>query len=202
LVSFLELSLKHGAVILCPDYRLRPEHEMVDGIDDLRSFWKWVEQDAAQVVSSTLPGLELDVTNLLVCGESAGGYLTVQTAILGMTSLPIKVLVAQYPVLDFKRIVTLPNVHGQDAKKLPYSLIEDHLAALEPGKICTRAKSGSRMHLVGAMLHANKFCDISGNNAWIDPMTSIETARKLPPTLLYQSKEDESVSYSSFQRKM
>ncbi|RYP71292.1 hypothetical protein DL771_004869 [Monosporascus sp. 5C6A] len=205
---FLELALKHGAVILTPDYRLRPEHELTDGIEDIRSFWKWVEQDAQQVLRKSLPDLELDLANLLVAGESAGGYHTMQTALLSMTNLPIKVLFVQYPILDMAGLLELadePNPPGAPAPdllsvKVPYSVVEDHLAALEPGKICTRAKFGTRMHLVNAMILAKRFYDISGDKAWINPMTSLETAGKLPPILLYHSKDDEKAPWTFTER--
>ncbi|KEF51957.1 uncharacterized protein A1O9_11947 [Exophiala aquamarina CBS 119918] len=200
---FLELALKHGAIVLTPDYRLRPEHEMTDGLDDVRSFWKWVEQEAQQVLRQAILGLELDARNLLVGGESAGGYYTAQTAMLRMTQLPIKVLFIQYPGIDLGKLLNIPENRTLEEIKLdyrltpplPYSLIEEHLAGLEPGKICTRAKFGTRMDLHRAMIQAGKFCDISGDRAWIDPMSSVETAPKMPPILLVHSKEDEAVSW-------
>lgn len=182
-------------MVLTPDYRLRPEHEMVDLIDDVRSFWKWVEQDAQKVLRQSIPGLELDVSNLLVGGESTGGYLTAQTALLDMTKLPIKVLFIQYPALDLATLLRVP----EDTPHNPYSLVEEHLAALEPGEICTRAKFGSRMDLHRAMVHAGKFCDISGDKAWIDPMTSLEIAPRLPPVLLCHSQQDEAVCVTFIQ---
>lgn len=190
-------------MVLTPDYRLRPEHEMTDGIDDVRSFWKWVEQDAQQILQQSIPGLELDVRNLLVGGESAGGYHTAQTALLGMTKLPIKVLFIQYPATDLESLLDVSENVENDMRHtpfVPYSLVEEHLAALEPGKICTRAKFGTRMDLHRAMIQANKFCDISGEKAWINPMRSLETAPKLPPILLYHSKEDEAVGFAILHR--
>ncbi|RYP40339.1 hypothetical protein DL768_010644 [Monosporascus sp. mg162] len=205
---FLELALKHGAVIVTPDYRLRPEHEMAEGIEDIRSFWQWVERDAQQVLRKSLLDLELDVANLLVAGESAGGYHTMQTALLNMTTLPIKVLFVQYPSLDMEGLLRLEDELGQagaeesalSSVKVPYSAVEDYLAALEPGKVCARAKFGTRMHIMSAMLQAKRFCDISGDKAWIDPMTSLETAGKLPPILLYHSKDDEKVPWTHTER--
>lgn len=106
-----------------------------------------------------------------------------------MTKLPIKVLFIQYPALDLATLLRVPETTAQS----PYSLVEEHLAALEPGKICTRAKFGTRMDLHRAMVQANKFCDISGEQAWVDPMVSLETAPNLPPILLCHSQEDEAV---------
>jgi hypothetical protein len=174
---------------------------MTDVIDDVRSFWKWVEQDAQQILRQTIPGLELDVSNLLIGGESAGGYHTAQTALLGMTKLPIKVLFIQYPGIDLESLFEpTENVETGPSHTpvVPYSVVEEHLAALEPGKICTRAKFGTRMDLHYAMIQAHKFCDISGERAWINPMRSLETAPKLPPILLYHSQEDEAVCIAIF----
>ncbi|PGH05700.1 hypothetical protein AJ79_06716 [Helicocarpus griseus UAMH5409] len=196
---FLELALKHGAVILAPDYRLRPEHEITDGIEDVRCFWKWAEQDAQQVAQQSLPDLDLDINNLLVGGESAGGYYAAQTALLDMTKLSIKALFLQYPAVDLAGVCLIPQARSEEAAKLlemyPYSLIEDHLAALKPGIICSRAKFGNRMSFFIALLLANQLCDLSGERAWIDPMISLETAGKMPPILLYHSKEDELIPW-------
>lgn len=194
------MALKHGAVILTPDYRLRPEHEITEGLDDLRSFWQWIEQrDAQQVVHKSYPDLELDVNNLLVGGESAGGYLTLQTALLPLTKLPINILFVQYPVADVAGCINPPDLDGDEVPgawlhPYPYSVVEEHLAALKPGKICTRAKFGGRMTLHFALTHAGRLVDISGDKAWLDPMSSLDTAGPLPPILLYHSKEDEAVS--------
>lgn len=197
-VSFLELALKHGAVILAPDYRLRPEHEIVDGVEDTRSFWKWVEREMPRVVHQSLPSLEMDLSNLLVCGESSGGCHAAQTALLDMTSLSIKALFLQYPVVDLGGFCRMPETRVEEAAKIlemyPYSLVEEHMAAIEPGKICSRAKFGTRGHLCAALLMARQLCDLSGDKAWIDPMISLETAGNIPPILLYHSKGDQLVS--------
>lgn len=235
-------------MILTPDYRIRPEHEITDLLEDIGSFWKWIERgDAQQVLRDSLSNraLQLDAHNLLVGGESGGGYITAQTALLGLTDLPIKVLFVQYPALDLARILAepLPPVevpvgidlhlhqhqkrqkqqpndddHDDDATSgndevsssssatmvsgyIPYSVVEEHLAGLKPGQICTRAKFGSRMYLMSAMVQAGRLCDLSGEVAFVDPMVSLEMAaakgRELPPILLYHSKGDESVSILS-----
>lgn len=173
---------------------------MTDSVDDIRSFWKWIEQGNAQkLLKERFPGLDLDVNNLLVGGESAGGYMTAQTGLLGLTKLSIKVLFIQYPCVALARhLETKEDKKGQlfgpFKTPYPYSIVQEHLASLKPGQICTRAKFGSRMPLVCAMVQAGKFCDLTGDNSYLDPMSSLETAGKLPPILLYASTEDEAVS--------
>ncbi|OAT12631.1 hypothetical protein BDBG_07957 [Blastomyces gilchristii SLH14081] len=119
---FLELALKHGAAILAPDYRLRPEHEIVDGLKDTRSFWKWVELQMPTVRLQISPGPRT------VSEQST-------------PSLPIKALFLQYPALDLGALCLMPETRVEEAAKaremFPYSLVK-------PGNICTRAKFGSR----------------------------------------------------------
>lgn len=197
--SFLELALQHGAVILTPDYRLMPEHDTPDAINDIKCFWEWTEQGEAQkAIRQVYPAIDLDETNLLVGGESAGGYMAAQTALLKLTTLPIKLLFLQYPCLNLTNYTAIPDVVGEAstgifAEVFPFSIVEEHLAAQEWGLVRTRAPFGSRMHLHCALVQAGRFCDTSG---WLDPVNSLETAGRLPPTLLYQSKEDEYVSAS------
>lgn len=173
---------------------------MADGVDDGRSFWKWVEHGEAQkALGETLPNLELDVSNLLVGGESGGGYLTLQTALLGMTDLPIKVLFVQYPAAHLAKHFKIPWDPHPEAEALdeaahPYSIVDEYMAKAKSGTICARAKFGSKMDVFHAVRFAGKFVDVSGDNAWLDPMSSLETSRKLPPILLYHSKGDEAVS--------
>ena len=197
------MAMKHGAVILTPDYRLRPEHELRESVADIKSFWEWIEDDSAQRTLNTLrPEITLEKENLIVAGESAGGYLTAQTAVMGLTSLPIKVLIIQYPPLDMteklRLVDTSPEVlkTGLWAERVPYSEVEEHLRSLEKGKLCTRAPFASRMRLLAGMVQAGKFWDAEKDAATLDPFLALDNAGKLPPILLYHSKEDEAVSWT------
>ncbi|KAM0808681.1 putative Alpha/Beta hydrolase protein [Seiridium cardinale] len=82
----LELALKHKAILVTPDYRLRPEAQFTDIIDDMRDFWEWVETSLPQ-----LPGTEVDISDLAIVGESGGGTLTAQTALLDRIR-PVRVI--------------------------------------------------------------------------------------------------------------
>ena len=200
--SLLELALKHSAVILTPDYRLRPEHDFPDSFDDIKSFWQWIEDGSAQrLLSTSLPGIIVDADSLMVAGESTGGCLAVQTALLSLTKLPIKVLFLQYPTLDIGEHIRIENPSELMLKcavwadRTPYSEVEAVLNRLKKGKICTRAPFGTRMHLLQALVQAGKFCDFSGDRELLDPIRALEHAGPLPPILLYHSKEDEALPW-------
>ena len=195
------MALKHGAVILTPDYRLRPEHQVADGLEDLKSFWQWVEDGSAQrVLNTSLPDITIDANNLMVAGESWGGYLTAQTALLGLTSLPIKMLFMQYPALDLTELTRVEGISeemlkiGMWAERVPYTEVEDHLAGVEKGKLVTRAPFGTRMRLSAGIVQAGKFWDAE-KEAALCPTRALDSAGKMPPILLYHSQEDEAVPW-------
>ena len=196
--SFLELALKHGAVILTPDYRLRPEHQVTEGIEDIQSFWQWIEDGSAQqVLNTSLPNVTVDARNLMVAGESAGGYIAVTTALLPLSSLPIKALFLQYPTLNMTDVTRIENISeamqksGLWSESVPYSELEDFLAHVEKGTLRTRANFGSRMRLLMGMVQAGKFWDETRDAERLCPMRTLVSAGMLPPILLYHSKEDE-----------
>ncbi|KAL2128262.1 hypothetical protein VTI74DRAFT_9434 [Chaetomium olivicolor] len=195
---FLELALKHGAAILTPDYRLRPEHHLTDGMEDIHSFWQWIEDGSAQrVLNTSLPDVTVDVGNLMVAGDSTGGYIAVMTALIPLTSLPIKVLFLQYPTLNMTAVTRAENIgevmqnSGLWSERVPYSEVEDCLAHVEKGTLRTRASFASRMRLLMGMLQAGKFWDEKRDAKRLCPMRALDSAGKLPPILLYHSKGDE-----------
>ncbi|KAF5016227.1 hypothetical protein F66182_12161, partial [Fusarium sp. NRRL 66182] len=95
----LQFALAQGAIIITPDYRLLPESTGVDIIDDLEDFSKWVHNVLPQKISELSSNITLDVDNIMAVGESAGGYLALQSALLFSQSR-ISAVICQYGVLD------------------------------------------------------------------------------------------------------
>jgi acetyl esterase/lipase len=180
------LALKHNAILVTPDYRLRPEAQLADEIEDMRDFWKWIRAGLSEI-----PGIKVDTANLAIVGESAGGTMTAQSVLLDMIH-PVRVIIMQYPGLNIgghlKWLESLPE-------KISVSVLEDHLASSIPGHIVTRVANGSRSLLVGSMMQNGRFVDVE-NDAYLDPMKSLETAGPLPPVLLFHGGQDKSVRAS------
>lgn len=70
----LELALRHGAAVISPNYRLLPESDGADILQDIDDFWAWLKSSKAD---STLQengcgSLSIDTSRVLVTGESAG----------------------------------------------------------------------------------------------------------------------------------
>ena len=62
------LALKTGCAVFAPDYRLMPENQRMDAIDDARAAYKWILENGPKGPSP--------VGALAVGGDSAGGNLT------------------------------------------------------------------------------------------------------------------------------
>ena len=76
----LDLALEHDAIIVTPDYRLLPESDGSDILSDIAHFWRWIQTDLPRYMEQqSLP--RPDVGNVLCCGESSGGFISVYSAL-------------------------------------------------------------------------------------------------------------------------
>lgn len=76
----LDLALDQEAIIISPDYRLMPESSGKEILSDVAHFWRWMQKDLLQyMVQNNLP--RPDVTSVLCCGESSGGFISVYCAL-------------------------------------------------------------------------------------------------------------------------
>lgn len=190
----LELVLKHHSILITPDYRLRPETDWEDIMDDIRDFWTWVENNLPIYLRENYGPVEADLHDVAVTGESAGGYYTVQSGLLGMYRHGFNVLVCGYPLIDVAEHLRRLEASKE---KIPLSVLESHMHNLtEQTRFLSRTPYGTRMRLAASMMMNGRFVDLSGKNAYLDPMTSLESAPPLPPIVLMHSREDESVSFT------
>ena len=175
-------------------------HQLTDGVEDIQSFWRWIEDGSAQrALSSSLPDVTVDAGNLMVAGESTGGHIAVMTALLPLTSLPIKVLFLQYPTLNLTDVTRTGDLSEAMrgsvlwSERVPYSEVEDYLARTGKGALCVRASYGSRMRLLMGMVQADKLWDGERDAGLLCPTRVLDGggSARLPPVLLYHSKGDE-----------
>lgn len=75
----LDLALDSEAIIVTPDYRLMPESTGTDILSDVAHFWRWLQREFPLYMEKQgLP--RPDVGNILCCGESSGGFISVYNA--------------------------------------------------------------------------------------------------------------------------
>src|SRR3954447_9336420 len=83
-----------GVQILAIDYRLAPEHKFPAAVEDCQAAYRWLVDHADQV--------NADPTRLAVGGDSAGGSLSLSTAVWAAEKgLPMAFQLLIYPGADF-----------------------------------------------------------------------------------------------------
>ncbi len=83
-----------GVQILAIDYRLAPEHKFPAAVEDCQAAYRWLVDHADEV--------NADPTRLAVGGDSAGGSLSLSTAVWAAEKgLPLAFQLLIYPGADF-----------------------------------------------------------------------------------------------------
>src|SRR6187431_3372559 len=72
-----------------------PEANGSDILDDVKDLWDWVHTTLPSLVQSKWSNLIVDLDKIAAWGESAGGYLALQSALL-FPGAKIKAVISQY----------------------------------------------------------------------------------------------------------
>jgi acetyl esterase/lipase len=95
-----------GCIVVSVDYRLAPEHPFPAGLEDCYSVLSWMFKLASS--------LGIDKSKIAIMGESAGGGMAAQLAILlrDRNEYSITLQVLTYPMLDNRTGITInPGIH-------------------------------------------------------------------------------------------
>jgi acetyl esterase len=88
------LAESSGVQVLAIDYRLAPEHKFPAAVEDCQAAYRWLVDHAEEI--------NADPTRLAVGGDSAGGSLSLSTAIWAAEKgLPLAFQLLIYPGADF-----------------------------------------------------------------------------------------------------
>ncbi|RDW57858.1 alpha/beta hydrolase [Aspergillus mulundensis] len=136
-----DLALEHEAVIVSANYRLMPEATGLDIYSDIVDFWTWLESSTvSNILANHTTPTELDLAHLLVTGESAGGLLSINSALQlanGLLSGIIpRAAIGMYPTVDMKSTdFTEPRTVPPFGMHFNESVIDDMLATLPAGPV-------------------------------------------------------------------
>jgi hypothetical protein len=98
------------------------------------------------------------------------------------------VVMIQYPCLAIKGHLDMMEALPAHLKD-PESILDDYLVKMEPGKLLTRAAFDTRMDVARATMQSGRFVDLE-KHPNLDPMTSLEIAKRIPPVFLFHAVDD------------
>lgn len=90
----LELAISQSAIIISPDYRLLPEANGADILADVEAFWTWMRDDLPSIAGQESWHSSPNLSRIACVGESAGGWLAVQSSLLFSSKIEIKVVIS------------------------------------------------------------------------------------------------------------
>lgn len=187
---FVPFLHKNSAIAILPNYRLTPEHNGDDILDDISSFWTWFRDSLPAYLASQNSSITADFSKVLVSGESAGGWNALQS-ILTQPASTLKVCYVQYPVLNAFPMSPDDIVCGEAIP--PEFELNKLLATIKPGTVISGVTPPARDSL-SCMLRAYKRWDeFFGTGKHTMPMSAIEDADTFAPTFILHGKDDTNI---------
>jgi acetyl esterase/lipase len=185
----LDYCLQNSAMIVAADYRLMPECNGSDIMEDLSDFWTWVRDGLQSHLSTVRPGIEADLEKVIAYGESAGGTLAIQSGFVQPPGF-IKAVIAAYPGLNsgVKRAAPIMG-----APTIPPNILEEFLKSIEPGKIVTSAEPPARMHIALSIAQQGRTLEFFGADERLFPVSVLQTLDDMPFVLILHGKDDTAV---------
>jgi acetyl esterase/lipase len=189
LVPFI---LRNNAIVVLPNYRLIPEHNGKDIMEDLADFWQWFDTKLEDFVKTNRPDAKLDFNRLLVGGDSAGGLMALQSAIFEKKEGKFRALLAQYPMTEYLRgSQDAPPVPGMEVPGPDY--IDKHIASIKPGTVLSSSLQYDRFPLSVALAIHKRWQEFYGKEKELLPITAVEDATWFPPALIIHGASDAAV---------
>ncbi|KAF9733218.1 hypothetical protein PMIN01_08901 [Paraphaeosphaeria minitans] len=175
----------NNAIVVSPNDRLLPEHNGNDIQEDLADFWMWFKDGGVTDYLSSQAGahaaVQLDYTRVLAGGDSAGGYLAIQSG-LTQPRGPLSAIIGCYPMTNYLR-------RQQEAMFMkepsPPESIIDRPAPPRPRNRISYALSacGRYAHFFG-----------SGSHLWPISLLDSGAATYIPPTVIIHGDKDKAIS--------
>lgn len=156
-------------MIVAADYRLMPESNGSDIMEDLSEFWTWVREGLQGHLSKARPGIEADLEKDHCLWESEGGTLTIQSGFVQPPGF-IKAVIATYPGLNLGVKRTVPIM---GAPTIPPNILENFLKTIEPGKIVSSAEPPARFHIALSVAQQGRTFEFLGSGRELVPGVSL-----------------------------
>lgn len=194
----IDLYAKCNAIAISVDYRLMPEAKGADILEDVKDFFGWLLTPGN--LASHLPSdMKVDLDNILVSGESAGGYLAFMSTMIAPSA--IKAAVIHYPMLDPRdSFFTKPYVkHTFDppVPQIPTQVLAGHRAGLKGNETVSSAIPLARVPLAISMVQQGLVEELLGGERALYPIDLLDDGMikgsQLPPLWILHGKQDSAV---------
>jgi acetyl esterase/lipase len=134
----------------------------------------------------------LDFSQVLVAGESAGGYMALMSG-LTQPKGSIRAILAQYPMTNYPRCKPLDVLFDGSIAPGP-EFIEQHLSSITPGTVISSAIPPARPNLTYALSAYGRYLEFFGNDEKLWPVNLIEDKTYMPATWIVHGDKDTAVS--------
>ncbi|KAG9823178.1 alpha/beta-hydrolase, partial [Aureobasidium melanogenum] len=196
----IELAAHHSAIIVAPDYRLLPESSGLDILSDLHHFYSWLHSHFGSFVTTSFPEQTStpDLSSILITGESAGGYMAVQSVLLGETK-GIKAVIAHYPMIDLEDAwYSKPGrkvIWSQPPPSYPDGWLDQQLEAARSAKpITERIPKEGEPDLFVASLLEGRYTEMLGSDSCLFPLENLRSLQQrggsLTPIWMFHGDKD------------
>jgi len=196
----IELAALHTAIIVCPDYRLLPESVGLDILSDLHHFYNWLHTNLTSflTVSFSDASPTPDLTDILVTGESAGGYIAIQSTLLGEIK-GVKAIIAHYPMIDLRNAWYSEPGHksiwSQPPPTFPKGWLEEQLEAAKLAQpVTSRIPKEGDLDIFVALLQAGRYTETLGSDSSLFPLENLKTVKEnggsLKPMWIFHGDKD------------
>lgn len=190
----LDLALRNDAILIMPDYRLMPEAKGLDILDDVNSFFTWLLEPGN--LQACLPDdVTPDLDDILATGESAGGWLALQSGFDKPDN--VKAVIAHYPMVDLRdRYYTEDyekQVYDPPASQLDRGILREFVEILKGDEVVSSAIPPARSELFLSMLQQGSFGTFFGDDSSLYPIEVLDKVDRVPPTWVLHGKGDSAV---------
>ncbi|KAJ9144981.1 Alpha/beta hydrolase fold-3 [Pleurostoma richardsiae] len=182
----LQLAESEDAIIVDPAYRLLPEVNGTDVLQDIEDFWSWVHASLPAALTSKHLGLTVDLDRIAVCGESAGGYLSLQSALL-FPQAKIRIVMAQFPSMYPDLEAYNPRLECATAEE--DKLLTDYMVT-HKGEIRIGSKFPWRTDLMSGMFNTGRHREMLGDDPRLTLGHPLRLSKTIPPVWIAQGVDD------------
>ncbi|KAL9607327.1 MAG: hypothetical protein Q9167_007753, partial [Letrouitia subvulpina] len=181
----LDTCLASSAIFIVPDYRLLPEATASEVLDDVEDFWNWLRDTLLTLTAewNAVP----DLTRLACTGQSTGGYLAVQSALLFPELSQIK-LVASGSLNTDVPYCRIPGPRVILGKKPPPPrkaeiVVRDYVKNIKPQTVRTSGNVIEMWNFLTCVLQQAYLARWVGAQKQdeLDVMKVLERAKSMPP---------------------